>query len=178
MDRRAFRADGGFGAAVGTEHLAVHDYVRPALLGDLLQRLVQVRSLSGQHGDDLVAVAITRRPGDAEPGGERGHLLVLAEPDQPEQRLPPAAQRPRVAARAATAAFAANRRASRDQFPRDVEHGTIGDHVGSLGRERSCGENSLPRTPRLRGTVWIIRNIRVTRAHGPLLAEITSLSAH
>ena len=37
MDRRAFRAGGGFGAAVGTEHLAVHNHVRPALLCDLLQ---------------------------------------------------------------------------------------------------------------------------------------------
>jgi hypothetical protein len=27
------------------------------------------------------------------------------------------------------------------------------------------------------GTVWIIRNIRVARAHGPFLAEITSLQA-
>src|SRR3954468_12070270 len=59
MDRRTFRA-GGLGAASGAKPLAVHDHVRPVLLGDLRQRLVQVGSLGGQHGDDLVAVAVTR----------------------------------------------------------------------------------------------------------------------
>src|SRR3954449_11653668 len=176
MDRRAFRAGGGVGAAVGTEDLAVHDYVRPALLCDLVQRLVQVRSLGGQHRGDLIAVAVTRRPGDAEPGRERGHLLVLAEPDQPEQCLLPAAQRPGVAAGATTAAFAAQQAGEFvDQFAGDVEHGTIGDHVGSLGGERSCGENSLPRTPRPRWDRLDHPKYPCRRAHGPHLAEITSV---
>ena len=48
---------------------------------------MQVRGLGGQHGDDLVAVAVAGGPRDAEPGREHGHLLVLAEPDQPQQSL-------------------------------------------------------------------------------------------
>ena len=91
-----------------------------------------------------------------------------------------AAQRPGVAAGAATAAFAAQQTGDFvDQFAGDVEHGTIGDHVGSLGGERSCGENSLPRTPRGPhahiDNVGIIRNIRVVRTASHLFTEITSL---
>src|SRR3954452_5436630 len=62
-----------------------------------------------------------------------------------------------------------------DQFAGDVEHGTIGDHVWSLGGERSCGENSLPRTPRPRWDRLDHPKYPCRRAHGPHLAEITSL---
>ena len=64
-----------------------------------------------------------------------------------------------------------------DQFAGDVEHGTIGDHVGSLRGERSCGENSLPRTPRLHRHRLDHPKYPCRPRRRPLLAEITSLKS-
>jgi hypothetical protein len=49
VDRLALDAGGGLGAAVGADQLAVDHDVRPALLGHLLQGLVQVGGLGGEH---------------------------------------------------------------------------------------------------------------------------------
>lgn len=53
VDGFAFDAGGGFGQPVGGEQFAVADHVRPALDGDVPQRVVQVRRLSGEDLDAL-----------------------------------------------------------------------------------------------------------------------------
>src|SRR6185437_5815708 len=53
VGRLALDAGGGLGAAVGADQLAVDHDVRPALLGNLLQGLVQVGGLGGEHGEGL-----------------------------------------------------------------------------------------------------------------------------
>jgi|SRR4051794_14704054 len=64
--------------------LSVQDYMRPALVGDLVQGLVQVRGLFGQDRHDLIPIAVGGGPTDTETGREHSHLLVLAQPHQPQ----------------------------------------------------------------------------------------------
>jgi hypothetical protein len=67
VDELAFDAGGGLGEPVGGEQLAVEDDVRPAVVGDPGQRLVQVGSLGGEDLDALGQVAVGGGAGDADP---------------------------------------------------------------------------------------------------------------
>jgi len=80
---------------VGGALLHLINLVRPTLLGHLLHRVVWVRGLRGEHGDDLVAVAVRGGPRHPEPGADQRDLTLVAEPRQAQQRLEPAGQRPR-----------------------------------------------------------------------------------
>lgn len=151
VDGLAFGGGGGFGAAVGTEHLPVQHDMGPALVGDLLEGVVQVRGLRREYVDDLVAVAVGGRSGYAEPSAHQGDVALVAEPGQDQQCLLPAGQRPGSGAGAAGAALSAQQPGHlTHEFTGDVEQGTIGDHVGSSSRVGRVEENSLVRTPRLR----------------------------
>ena len=131
---------GGLRAAVGADQLAVDHDVRPALLGHLLQGLVQVGGLRGEHLDALVAVAVGRRARHPEPGTDDLDLALGAHPHQHQQRLAEAGQQAGSLTGAAGAALGAQQLGQlEDQFTGDIEHGTIGDQRGVLGRVGSCG---------------------------------------
>lgn len=65
VDLLAFHAGGLFVEAVGGEDLAVEDDVGQAVLPGLPQCFVQVRGVLGEHGDDLVGIAVAGGSGDA-----------------------------------------------------------------------------------------------------------------
>jgi hypothetical protein len=92
VDRLALDAGGRLGAAVGADQLAVDHDVRPALLGHLLQCLVQVGSSFGEHLDALIAVAVGRRARHPEPGTDDLDIALGAQPHQHKQRLAEAGQ--------------------------------------------------------------------------------------
>lgn len=130
-----FDAGGLFAQPVAGEQLAVQDDVTRAVVVGLLQRFVQIRSLRGEHADDLVEIAVAGGPGDAVVTGQRGDVAVLAEPPQREHRLVEAGQRPAVLTGAAFAALGAQQPAEvLGEFAGDVEHGTIGNQGEPLVR--------------------------------------------
>ena len=91
---------------------------------------MQVGRLGGEDLDALGQVSVRGRPRYSEPGPQQGFVLALAEPDQNENGLVEAGQRPR--ARACTEGAALGGQQSRQvahQFLGHVEHGTIGNHV-------------------------------------------------
>ena len=135
VDDLAFHADGLLPAPVGGDDLAVQDHVREALVPGPFQRLAQLRGLFGEHRDDLVQVAVGGGPGDAVVAGQRIGGGAVAEPAQPQHRLPEAGQRPAAPRGAAAAPLGQQQlRGELRQFPGDVKRGTIGDHVEPSGR--------------------------------------------
>ena len=176
VDRFTFDAGGGLRTAVGADQLAVEHDVRPALLGHLLQGLVQVRGLRGEHPEGLVAVAVGRRAGHPEPGTDHRDLALGTHPHQHQQRLAEAGQQAGSLTGAADAALGAQQLGQlADQFTGDIEHGTIRDQRGVLGRLDLVEENSLPRTPRPGPHPHVIG---VLGPHPADLVEITSLYPH
>ena len=104
-----------------------------ALLPCPFERLAQIWGLLGEHVDDLVPVAVGRGPGDLVVTGQRVLRGAVAEPAQPQHRLPEAGQRPAAAWGAAAAPLGCQQlRHELHQLPRDVKRGTIGDHVESF----------------------------------------------
>jgi len=99
----------------------------------LTEDIVQVRSLGGEHFDDLVEIAVAGCPGDTVVACQRGHVDVLAEPAQPEHRLLKAGQCPTVAAGAPRATLSLQQPANvLGEWARNIEDGTIGDTRASV----------------------------------------------
>jgi hypothetical protein len=162
VDDLALDTAGGFFAPVAGDDRAVKDHVGEALLPCSLQRLVQVRGLRGEHLDDPVPVPVGRGPGDLVVAGQRVRRGAVAEPAQPQHRLPEAGQRPAPLRSAATAPLGGQKlRDELDQFPRDVKRGTIGDHVESFSRRLSVSE--LDKSPASCG----FPPFSADRAHSP-----------
>ena len=114
--------------AVAGEQLAVQDDVVHAGVLGLLQGLVQVWRLCGEHVDDLVEIAIPGGPGDGVVAGQRGDVAAVAEPAQREHCLVEAGQRPAVAAGTPGPAFGAQQAPDvLGKYSRRVEHGTMGN---------------------------------------------------
>ena len=135
VDHFPFHAGGRFSAAVGGEDLAVEDDVGQPSVGDSVagRRAGPARWRSGPgwprrgSGRRWPVRSRTRR--------RAGAGLRFAVPDEHEQGVIPAGQGPGVFPRAGMRRSAASSPARwRTQFPGDVEHGTIGDHVGSSRR--------------------------------------------
>jgi hypothetical protein len=123
---------GGGRVSVRAHHGAVEHEVRPALPGHLPQCLVRVGGLGGEHREGLVAVAVGRRAWHPEPGTDDLDVRFGAEPHQHQQGLLEAGQQACPLPSAAGAALDAQQVGRLpDQFTGDVEHGRIGDHVGS-----------------------------------------------
>jgi hypothetical protein len=136
VDDLAFDADGRLFAPVAGDDRPVQDHVRGSLLAGPFQRVGQVRGLSGQHGDDLAEVAVGAGPRYPVVTGQRIRAGAVAEPPQPQHRLPKAGQRPAAAGCAASAALRQQQlRNEPGQFPRHVKRGTIADHVEPSGEE-------------------------------------------
>jgi hypothetical protein len=160
--------------------------VREALLAGPVQCLAQLRGLIGEHLDDLVPVAVGGGPRDAMVAGQGLGRRAVAEPAQAQHRLPEAGQRPAAARGAAAAALGGQQlRGELHQFPRDVERGTIGDHVEPSGRSRSLARPLLPGLhARLRAArfVRVSARMRLSGEKSPAVrtyfAEITSLCAN
>lgn len=132
VDQSALGAGGLLAAAVGGKQLAVQDHVVRTLRLGAQQRVTQVGSIGREHVDHLVDVAVCRRPGHAMIAAQRGDVGVLAKPAQAHDRLPKAGQRP--CTRARTPPEPLGRQQPTQplrEFARDVEHGTIGNHVES-----------------------------------------------
>lgn len=90
VDLFPFGTHGFLATAVGGEDRPVKDHVgQPVGLG-LLQGFMQIRCLLGEHLDDLVTVTVARGAGDPVVPRQRGDLDILAEPAQPQHRLPKA----------------------------------------------------------------------------------------
>ena len=135
VDDLAFDADGLLPAPVTGDDRAVQDHMREALVLGPLQRLVQIWRLPGEHRDDLVQVPVGGGPRDAMVAGQRVGGGPVAEPAQPQHRLPEAGQRPAAARSAAAAPLGEQElRGELHQFPGNVERGTIGDHVEPSSR--------------------------------------------
>jgi hypothetical protein len=124
---------------VAWDYLPVQDQVREALVLGALQRLAQVRGLLCQDDDDFIEVAVGGGPRDAVVTGQRISGGAVAEPPQPQHRLPEAGQRPAAARGAAPLALRGQQlREEPHHFPGHVKRGTISDHVkpsveGDLG---------------------------------------------
>jgi hypothetical protein len=118
-------------AAVGFDDRTIQDHMREPQVPGPFQRLAQLRGLLGEHVDDLVAVAVGGGPGDTVVAGQRIAGGAVAEPAQPQHRLPEAGQRPAAPRGAAAAPLGQQQvRGELGQFPGHVKRGTIGDHVG------------------------------------------------
>lgn len=150
VDYLALDRQGGLGEPVAVEQFAVEDHVGPAVGCGPTQSDVQVGRLGGEHRDALVAVAVRRRPGDTEAGCQQGHVLTFAKPDEHHQGLVEAGQRPSATASAAGPALCVQQpREMLHEFPRDVDHGTIGNHVEPSRRRGSVARTCLSMAPRL-----------------------------
>ncbi len=126
----AFHADGLLLAPVGGDDRTVEDHMRIALGRGPLQRRAQLGGLVCEHRDDLVQVPVGGGPRDAVIAGERVRGGAIAEPPQPQHRLPKAGQHPASARGAAPLALGEQQlRNEPGQFPGDVKRGTIGDHA-------------------------------------------------
>ena len=134
-------AEGLLPAPVGRDDRAVQDHVRQAFLAGLVQGLAQIGSLTGQDHDHLVEVAVGGSPRDAMVTGQCVGGGPVAEPAQPQHRLPEAGQRPAgpSGVPALPALGCQQPRGELSEFPRDVNRGTIGDHAGPSSGSRSCG---------------------------------------
>ena len=129
---------GGLGQPVAVEQFAVEDDVRPAVGGGALERGVQILCLGGEYRHAFVAVAVRGRPRDPETGAQQRQILVLTKPDEYEQCLVEAGQGACLAPGAAGAALGLQQpRYVLHQFPRDVDHGTISQHVEPSRRRGS-----------------------------------------
>jgi hypothetical protein len=111
VDEPALHADGLNRAPVGLHDLAIQDHVRQSVVDGALQRLVQVRSLGGQHRDALVQVAVGGGAGDLVVTAEPRGVGAVPEPAQHQHRLPEAGQRPGALAGATAAALGARQTA-------------------------------------------------------------------
>ena len=130
VDDLAFRAEGRLFTPVGGDDRPVQDHVRDSLALGPLQRLAQPGGLAGEHGDDLVQVAVGGGPRDAMVAGESIGGGAIAEPPHSQHGLPEAGQRPAAARGAAAVALGQQQlRNELGQFPGDVKRATIGDHV-------------------------------------------------
>ena len=120
VDGLAADAEGLLPAPVRRDDRAVQDHVRQAFLAGPFQGLAQIGSLTGQYRDHLVEVAVGGGPRDVVVTGQRLGSRGVAEPQQPQRRLPEARQRPGCPAGCAAAAalggeqqfFAANQASS------------------------------------------------------------------
>jgi hypothetical protein len=142
------------------------------------QRVVQVGSLHGEGVHTFGPVPVCRRTRDTEPGTQRRQVLTPPKPRHHKQRLTPACQGPAALTGAARPARGGQQPGQiPDQFSWDIEHGTIGNHVGPSPVERTCGETSStegstsppapPHTPAVRVSPYL----------GPTsAAEITSVN--
>jgi hypothetical protein len=75
--------------------------------------------------------------------GQRLSTGPVAEPPQPQHRLPETSQRPVAPGRAAAAALGEQQlRNEPGPFSRDVKRGTIGDHMEPSGQKIIFGETS------------------------------------
>src|SRR5690606_3244667 len=115
----------------GADRGAVHDHVGVPGREPLIEYLVQVRGLGGEHGDALVQIPVGGGDADAGVGGQPGDRGGIPEPAQYQHRLPPHRQGAPAAAGAAGGAFLGQQpgRVPADGLG-DVEAGTIGDHGG------------------------------------------------
>ena len=148
-----FDAHGLLAQAVGGEELAVQDDVTHAVVLGLLQGLVQVWCLGGEHVDDLVEIAVPGGPGDAVVTGQRGDVAAVAEPPQREHCLVEAGQRPAVAASAPGAAFGVQQAPDvLGKCSRHVEHGTMSNQGEPLHSDLIFANPVLPGAPRPRLT--------------------------
>jgi hypothetical protein len=101
----------------------------PGVFGPL-QRLAQLGRLTGQHRDHLVHIPVSGGPGDPVVTGQRLAGGAVAEPPQPQHRLPKAAQRPAPLGGAAPPPLGQQQPGNEPgQFPGNVKRRTIGDHV-------------------------------------------------
>ncbi|MET9243034.1 hypothetical protein [Nonomuraea sp. NPDC003709] len=103
----------------------------------MIQGGLQVGCLLCQDIDDFVEVAVGARSGQAEAASEVGDVAAVAEPHQPEDGLPPGGLLASALAGAALAALVAQELGKiGNQLPRDVEDGTIANHVESFDGDR------------------------------------------
>jgi hypothetical protein len=146
-----FHTHGFLATPVSGEDLPIQDHIRhPVSLG-LLQGVMQIWCLVGEHADDLIEVPVTRGTGDAVVPRQRGDPDILAEPTQPQRRLPKAGHCPAVLANTTLAAFDMQQAAEvLGKFAWHVEHGTIGNHgeplVVGLDLRKSSPTRSSPPT--------------------------------
>jgi len=163
VDDLALEADGRLFAPVAGDDLPVQDHVREPLVPGPLQRLAQVGGLPGQHGDDLIEVAVGGGPGDAMVAGQRVRGSAVAVPPHAQHGLPKAAQRPAAARRAASSPLVCQQPCGEpDQVPRDVKGGTIDDHV------EPSAEDDLWVRPLLLGLDASVRAVRFVRVSARL----------
>ncbi len=117
--------------------------------------------------------------------GQRIGGGAVAEPPQPQHRLPEPGQRPSAFGGAAPPAPGQQQlRNELRQFPWDVKRGTRGDHVEPSSGGRSCGETSSTGAPRpfpdspVRPRVCLDAHLRARESPAvrTYFAEITSLS--
>ena len=80
------------GHPVDRDQRAVDDQVGVPGLPGPFQRPAQLRGPGGQQGDGLGDIAPGRGGADAEPGGQFGERLALAQVSQYQQGLPPRAE--------------------------------------------------------------------------------------
>jgi hypothetical protein len=97
VDGLAGNADGRLFAPVAGDHLAVQDHMSESLVPGPLQSRAQAGRLRGEHRDDLVHIPVGSGPRDAVVAGQRIAGGAVAEPAQPRNGLPKAAQRPAAA---------------------------------------------------------------------------------
>jgi hypothetical protein len=106
--------------------------------------------LVGEDLDDFVDVSVCGGAGNPVIASQGGHIGAVAEPPQAHHGLPEAGQRPDALSGAAPAALGRQQPGEVvDQFPRDVEHGSIDDHVEPFG-----------------GRVDLVVNLFCRRLHG------------
>jgi hypothetical protein len=172
VDRFAFDAQGFLATAIGGEDFPVEDHVGRALVLGPLQGVVQVWCLPGEHGDDLIQVAVAGGTGDAVVAGQCGDVGVLTEPAQAEHCVAKAGQRPGFLAGAALAAFGVQQPAEvQGQFTRHVEHGTISNHGEPSGLDLIFANPVLPRAPRPSSPGLSARRRTRSCSHGRFRAE-------
>ena len=182
VDLFSFDTKGFLATAVSGEDLPVEDHIREPVGLGLLQGFMQIWRLVGEHIDDLVEVAISGGAGNSVIPSQRGDLGVLAEPAQPQHRLPKACQRPAVLAGTAPAAFGIQQPADvLGEFTWHVEHGTIGNHGEPLTLDLIFANPVLPGAPRPRLTGSHQQQSRPSQCRAlhtrDDLGEITSLGA-
>ena len=143
VDELALDADSLLPAPVRRDDRAVQDHMRKALVTGPLQRLAQIRSLVREYRDHFLHIAVGGSPRDAVIAGQGIRGYAVAEPPQPQHRLPETGQCPAAPRGAATPPLSHQQpRGELRQFPGDVKRGTTGDHVEPSGGSRSCGETS------------------------------------
>jgi len=135
VDVLALLTDGLLGATVAVDDLAVEDEMGPVLGLHAVECLAEVWGLVGEDGQDLVVVAVRGGSAEAEARAELGNVdTPITEPDQPEHGLSPWSEDSCAFAGSQGSTVGAEQSGKvGDQFPWDIECGTIRNHVGSLG---------------------------------------------